>query len=156
MTARILTLLVLSLLVCPLLVQAQGGCDTTCGLSEHNREVLLEYLVNNNTAPLEEGALESFFVVTPAGIESLEHVMRTNSNVDVSRAEVFTHRIEVIGDTAVLAGKIVAEGTLGNGQMPELGFLTVYTMVDGEWRLAARSLVPQLAGRPAAQASDSP
>ena len=59
---------------------------------------------------------------------------------------MFTHRIEVAGDTAVLAGKIVATGTLGGKPVAELGFLAVYTMQNGKWQLMARSLVPLAAG----------
>lgn len=70
---------------------AHSACDTTCGLADHNREVLLEYILNNNTAPLDDAALTSFFAVTPAGIESREQVLATNVNLDVtsvSRARV--------------------------------------------------------------------
>lgn len=124
---------------------ASAACDTTCGLSDFNRDVLLEYLLNRNTAPLEAAAVASFFAVTPAGIEPREHVVATVGNLDIAHAEVFTHRIEVLGDTAVLAGKIVVDGTIGGKTAPELGFLSVYKMLDGEWRLVARSLTPQLA-----------
>jgi hypothetical protein len=128
---------------------ASAACDTTCGLADYNRDVLVEYLVNNNTAPLEAAALDSFFAMTPAGIETREQVLATNVALEVTDADVYTHRIEVAGDTAVLAGKIVATGTLGGNPMPELGFLAVYTMQDGEWHLMARSLVPLFAGPPA-------
>lgn len=155
MLPRLLALVALSPIAFTLIPIANGGCDTTCGLSEHNRNVLHEYIVNNNAAPLVDSAIDSFFVVTPGGIETRDHVIRSNANLDVSSAEIFTHRIEVVGDTAVLAGKIVAVGTLEGEPMPQLGFLTVYTMIEGEWHLLARSLVPQF-GRGLAQGTVQP
>jgi hypothetical protein len=125
-----------------------AGCDTTCGLSDYNRDMLLAYIVDNDTGPLEQAATDAFFVVTPGGIESREHVIATVGNLDVTAAEVFTHRIEVLGDTAVLAGKITLDGNLNGRPAPDLGFLSVFRMIDNEWYLVARSLVPQL-GPPA-------
>jgi Domain of unknown function (DUF4440) len=131
---------------------AWSGCDTTCGLSEFNRDLLLEYLLHHNTEPLRAATVEDYFVLTPGGIETRDEALAGAGLVDVTDAEVYTHRIEVSGDTAVLAGKIRASGTLNGRPMPELGFLSVFRMVDGEWFLVARSLVPQVA--PPAAAAD--
>lgn len=145
-----------SLAICVLAVPAWAGaaCDTTCGLSDFNRELMLEYLLNRNTAPLASASVDAYFAVTPGGIETREEALASVDNLDIAQAEVYTHRIEVIGDTAVLAGKVRVEGTIGGRPTPELGFLSVFSLVDGEWRLLARSLTPQAAGRPETSAGD--
>lgn len=129
----------LVLLILPL--SARCGCDTTCGLSDYNRDLLLEYLLNNNSALLASATVEDFFTLTPGGIAAPGEAAVTAGRASMTSAEVYTHRIEVFGDTAILGGKISGAGGL-DGEAVDLGFLSVFSLVDGQWLLVAQSLVP--------------
>jgi hypothetical protein len=121
---------------------ARCGCDTTCGLSDYNRDLLLEYLSNNKSELLASATVKDFFTLTPGGIASPGDAADFAGWPAVTSAEVYTHRIEVFGDTAVLGGKISAAGGPDGKPAPDLGFLSVFRMADGEWLLVAQSLVP--------------
>ena len=133
--------IVASLVLLMLPLSARCGCDTTCGLPDYNRDLLLEYLLNNNSALLASATVEDFFTLSPGGIAAPGEAAATVGRPAVTSAEVYTHRIEFIGDTAVLGGKISAAGG-PDGEPVDLGFLSVFSLVDGEWLLVAQSLVP--------------
>ena len=127
-------------------VVAQCGCDTTCGLSEYNRDLWREYLLNHNIALFEAASADEFFGLSPAGIGAGGLDSEALAGFELTAAEVYSQRIEVLGDTAVVAGKIGAEGEIGGQRAPDFGFMSVFRLIDGEWRLVAASLVPQAPG----------
>jgi hypothetical protein len=113
-----------------------------------NERVLVEYVLRNNTGPLEEVALDDFFVVGPAGVELRAHVIATVGSLDVDSVSVETAEVRVYDSTAVLAGTMRAHGQLGGRPMPTLSYLSVFVRQGGKWRLAARSLTPLLSEPP--------
>ena len=114
-------------------------------LIELNERVLREYVVHNNTLPLEEIAPKNFFAVTPGGIESRAHVIATVGNVDVDSMTVENNEVRIHGEMALLAGTLRPHGRLSGRLMPTLTYLSVYIRQNGHWRLVARSLTPLLA-----------
>ena len=137
---------VLSVLLLLVPIGARCGCDTTCGLSDYNRELWREYLLNHNTALMEAASVDDFFGLSPAGIGPQSLSGEILAGFDLTAAEVYSQRIDVHGETAVVAGKIGAEGKVGGRPAPDFGFLSVFRLIDGEWRLVAASLVPQAGG----------
>jgi hypothetical protein len=133
---------VASLVLLAVPFSARCGCDTTCGLADYNSDLLREYLLNNNSELLASATVKDFFTLTPGGIATPEEAAATAGRPTIASAEVYTHRIEVYGDTAVLGGKISPAGDPDGEPVPDLGFLSVFRMVDGEWLLVAQSLVP--------------
>lgn len=116
-------------------------------LIELNEQVLVEYILHNNTGPLEATTGDDFFLIGPAGVEHREQVVTTVGNLDVDSVSVENSEIRIYGSpdasTAVLAGTIHPKGSLGGRPMPILSYLSVYIREgNGEWQLAARSLTP--------------
>ena len=121
-------------------------------LVELNERVLVEYVLHNNTGPLEVAARDDFFLIGPAGLESRERVVATVGNLDVDSVAVENAEVRLYGSpvvsSAVLAGTLRGEGSLGGRPMPTLSYLSVYVREGDEWRLAARSLTPLMFGPP--------
>lgn len=119
-------------------------------LIELNERVLVEYVLHNNTGPLETAARDDFFVVGPAGVESRERVVATVGNLKVDSVSIENTEIRLYGSpeasSAVLAGTLHPRGSLGSRPMPVLSYLSVYVRKGNEWRLAARSLTPLMFG----------
>lgn len=113
-----------------------------------NERILREYVVENNTGPLEDTALDDFFAVTPAGIESRAHIVATVGNVDVDSVTIENTELRIHGDAAVLAGTLRPYGRLNDRPMPTLTYVSVYIRQEGRWRLTARSLTPLMAPPP--------
>lgn len=115
-------------------------------LTKLNEQVLVEYILHNDTGPLETVALDDFFLVGPAGVESRNRVVTTVDNLEVDSVSVENTEIRLYGSpdtsSAVLAGTLRPKGTLGGRPMPVLSYLSVYVREGNEWRLAARSLTP--------------
>jgi hypothetical protein len=127
------------------LVGDSGGEQALLDLNER---ILREYVVRNNTRPLEATALGDFFAATPGGIESRAHVIATVGNVDVDSVTIENTEIRFHDDAALLAGTLSPYGRLSGRPMPTLTYLSVYVRQEGRWRLAARSLTPLLASPP--------
>jgi hypothetical protein len=117
-------------------------------LLDLNESILREYVVRNNTLPLEATALGDFFAATPGGIESRAHVIATVGNVDVDSVTIENTEIRIHGAAALLAGTLRPYGRLNGRPMPTLTYLSVYVRQEGRWRLAARSLTPLVASPP--------
>lgn len=121
-------------------------------LVELNERVLVEYDLHNNTGPLEAAARDDFFLVGPAGVESRDRVLATVGNLDVDSVSVENTEIRLYGgpaaSSAVLAGTIRPNGSLGGRPMPVLSYLSVYVRDGQTWRLTARSLTPLMDGSP--------
>lgn len=118
-------------------------------LTKLNEQVLVEYILHNNTGPLETAALDDFFLVGPAGVESRNRVVATVDNLEVDSVSVENTEIRLYGSpdasSAVLAGTLRPKGSLEGRPMPILTYLSVYVLEEYEWRLAARSLTPLMA-----------
>ncbi|MFW5972794.1 MAG: nuclear transport factor 2 family protein [Bacteroidota bacterium] len=119
--------------------------DVEQALVDLNERILIEYVVHNNTGPLQATAAERFFAVTPGGIEPRSHVIATVGNLDVDSVSVMNTEIHLYGSTALLAGVLRGQGTLSGRPLPPLSYLSVYVKEDEQWRLAARSLTPMVA-----------
>lgn len=112
-------------------------------LIELNEGILEEYILRNNTEPLQATALESYIVMTPGGLETKEQAIAGVSNVDADKVRVENEQCQIHGTTAILAGTLSGTRTIAGRPVPDIGYLSVYVKNDGEWRLAARSLTPQ-------------
>jgi hypothetical protein len=121
-------------------------------LIDLNQRVLVEYVLHNNTALLEEVARNDFFLVGPAGIEPRKQVIATVGNLEADSVSVKNTEIRLYGSpvasSAVLAGRLRAKGSLGGRPLPVLTYLSVYVRDGDKWRLAARSLTPLMSGTP--------
>lgn len=122
-----------------------GGGDPEASLLELNERVLEAYILNNNVEPLREIAVDDFFVVTPAGVESRERVLETAGNLDIESISIENTEIHQYGTTAILAGTVIAEGQIGGRPMPPITYLSVYVDEGGQWQLVARSITPLFA-----------
>lgn len=145
---QIATALLLVVAGCATFPVAQIPDEDPAGLERRllalNEQVLVEYVLWNNTGPLEEVALDNFFVVGPAGVELRNQVIATVGSLDVDSVSVENAEFRLHDSTAVLAGTVTARGQLGGRPMPTLSYLSVFVKERGEWRLAARSLTPLL------------
>lgn len=86
--------------------------------------------------------LDEFLVIAPGGrVETKQQAIAGVGSLDVRGIEITEQQLLTRGDTAVLIGKLVADGTMRPlGKLPPMKFLTVFVEVDGEWRMLARSL----------------
>lgn len=108
-----------------------------------NERVLHSYVVENDTGPLEAIALPEMQVLTPGGLEDLDQVVATVTNLDVDEMRIEDHAVKVTGDAAIVTGIMILKGRLGSRPAPpKLGFMTTFVKRDGEWHQLARSLVP--------------
>lgn len=107
-----------------------------------NRKVMEDLLVNADPGALDDVALEEFLVVAPGGrVETKEQAIAGVGSLDVESIEITDEQVVLRGDTALLVGKLVADGTMQPlGRLPPMKFLTVFVKVEGEWKMLGRSL----------------
>jgi ketosteroid isomerase-like protein len=142
------TILILALLtiVIPACVSAQAQPpakqSTEQALIKMDRE-LMDALVKNDQAVADRIETENFVFVNPGGgVEERGKAMAgpapTFESFDTSE-----HNVRFNGNTAVLTGKAVVKGKLGNGTdiSGTYRYLRVFIKQKGDWRLAATSAV---------------
>lgn len=123
-------------------VGAEGAGEEE-GLLQLNEKVLLAYVVENDTGPLEAIALPEMQVMTPGGLEDLARVLATATNLDIDEMRIEDHAAKVSGDVAIVTGVMVWKGLMGGRPAPpKVGFMTTFVKRDGEWRQLARSIIP--------------
>jgi hypothetical protein len=131
------------LAVAVLLSGAAAGSGDTENLLQLNEEVLYAYVVESDTGPLEAIALPEMQVMTPGGLEDLERVIATVSNLDIDEMTIENHAANVSGDTAIVSGVLILKGSIGpRPAPPRMGFMTTFVKRDGRWRQLARTLMP--------------
>jgi hypothetical protein len=111
-----------------------------------NEEVLLAYMLQNDTAPLTAVTQDDYFLIGPGGIEPREQIIDTVGNLKVDEVTIENKEIRLYESSALLAGIIRAEGTIMGQPMPPMGYLSAYVRQGEQWWLAARSLTPLMAG----------
>lgn len=107
-----------------------------------NRKVLEDLLVNADPEALDNVALEEYLVVAPGGrVETKKQAIAGVGSLDVESIEITDEQVVLRGDTALLVGKLVADGTMQPlGRLPPMKFFTVFLKVEGEWKMLGRSL----------------
>lgn len=113
-------------------------------IKQLNRDVVWALLVEQDTQPLEEIALDSFVVVAPGGrVENKSQAVAGVTSLDVSSIELSDEQVVFHEDTAVLVGKLEADGTMQPlGKLPPMKYMAVFVKADGDWRLLSRAMTP--------------
>ena len=132
--------------------QSRPTTSLVMNINEHNERELVklnerlfrEYLVNQNTEPFGETALDDFMLVAANGqTETKSQVSSTVSNLSIKHSVVENLHALSEGDTVVLIGRLTIEGTILGRPLPrQLTYMNVFVKGTGGWRLLARSLTP--------------
>ncbi len=139
----VLTGLIMTLLVFPVSAQSTSDSDAEI-IKRLNHEALWSLLVERDPSILDQLALDQLIVVAPGGVvESKEQAIAGAGSLDVRSIELSDEQVVFHGDTAVLVGKLEADGTMKPlGRLPTMKYMAVFVRADGNWRLLARSLTP--------------
>jgi hypothetical protein len=136
------TILVLALLTIaiPACVFAQQGTDEA--LIKLDRE-LMDALVKKDKAVADRVELENYVFINPGGGLEERGQARTGPAPTFESFEASDVVVRFNGDTAVLTGKAMVKGKLGNGTdiTGTYRYMRVFVKQKGEWRLAATSAV---------------
>lgn len=125
----------------------QGGAEQA--LMKLDRE-LMDTTVSGDRALFERTALDGYVFVNPGG--GLEEGARPPSGPPAKFESIVSEdvRVRVHGDTAVLTGRATVKGRLGSGRdiSGQYRYMRVFVRQQGQWRLAATSIVPIEQPRP--------
>ena len=111
-----------------------------------NARLFREIMVLGNQDAIVEMALPETILVVPSGIEVVDQVQGEGGMPKAQDLEVQNEHFLAKGDTAVLAGVLSLQGTMGDRPLPpRVRYLSVFIDTGNGWRLLARSLIP--AGR---------
>jgi hypothetical protein len=146
-------LAVFLLCVTPAHLEAEGdpgNCSRDQGaqaleecLVDLNEYIFSELMLRGSRAALDELSFPETILVVPDAVEVRREVQGLEGapkaeDLDVQNEYFFLH-----GDTAVLAGVLKLQGTMGGRPLPPtMRYLSVFVDTGEEWRLLARSLVP--------------
>ena len=147
------TIFVLALLTIaiPTYVFAQEGTDQA--LIKLDRE-LMDALVKKDRAVADRIELENFVFINPGGGLEARGQAMPGPGPTFESMETSDQSVRVNGDTAVLTGKAMVKGKLGNGTdiTGTYRYMRVFVKQKGEWRLAATSAV-EIKARPSTEKS---
>lgn len=129
----------------PALPNTPGALESTRQeLLRLNREIVEPMILDNNAGTFLAHAHEDFLVIAPGGvIENREQAADGARNFDATAVSLSDEQLRVVGDTAVLIGRLSIDGKVGpRGRPGPMRFMAVFVRQSGEWKLLARSLTP--------------
>lgn len=127
------------------LANAETSRDTDIEkIKQLNRDALWALLVEQDPEPLDRLALDNFIVIAPGGrVENKQQAIAGVASLDVKNIELSDEQVVFHGDTAVLVGKLDADGTMQPlGELPTMKYMAVFVRADGEWRMLSRAITP--------------
>lgn len=111
-----------------------------------DRQILQRLIVEQDADFYMQNTHEDYLVVAPGGkVEDREEAVRGLPSLDVKGIELSDQRVSLSGNTAVVVGKLLMDGTMKPvGRFGPLKYMAVYVHEDGRWRLLGRALTPCL------------
>jgi aminopeptidase YwaD len=111
-----------------------------------HREMLQAMIVDHNVRPFDAVALDQLLLIPPGGIlESKAEALAGVGAFAVTEVVLEDETVVRHGSTAVVIAKMTLRGEVRPvGRLGPMRTLSAFVLVDGEWRLLARSLTPCL------------
>ncbi len=132
----------------PSLVMAQqvASEDELIGF---NKNIYVEYVLNNNPKPFAEAATDDFVLITGIGtIENKQQVINGVKNLKITSLKVMVDKTIITDCVGIVVGKLVMEGTVMGQPIPKnIRFSSVFVKEGGKLRLKSRTMTP-VRGRP--------
>lgn len=138
--------LILLFLIPQVVFSQQTTTKDELALSELNKKIFSEYVINHNTDFFDEVVDKDFIFVAAIGHkENKEQVLAGVKNLDIETLEVTTDKIVLKEDIAVITGILRMEGTIMGKEIPrEIRYMSVFIKENDMWKLQARTMTPIL------------
>lgn len=113
-------------------------------LRELNEFIISEYVLNKNTEPLNEFAIEDFILIAAPGmIENKKQAIDGVENLNVSSLGVTVDKVILSGNIGVVIGILETNGTIMNRPIPgKIRYSSTFIKEKEKWRLVARTMTP--------------